>query len=58
MKDLRSLKIHLEKNPADKCPVCKKEIRSKCFSDLKKHVKMSKDSAHAEHLKIYSVLYK
>ncbi|WP_157727264.1 hypothetical protein [Sulfolobus acidocaldarius] len=44
------MKIHAEKSQIPYCVVCKKEIRSRNFSDLKRHLKRCKDDRHQKYL--------
>lgn len=53
-KDVRSLKIHLEKAGVDKCPVCNAVIKDKTFGSWKKHARMKKDEEHKRLLELLS----
>jgi hypothetical protein len=52
-KDMRSLKIHLEKTGIDVCPICKAEIKGKTFGNWKRHARMKKDEDHRKWLEMF-----
>ncbi|QGR18601.1 hypothetical protein [Stygiolobus azoricus] len=53
-KDIRSLKIHLEKFGVEECPVCKAKIKGKTFGNWKRHARMKRDEEHRKLLEMVS----